>query len=246
MSLESRIAPEACVRAVCAERYPEASVVFLAGSVMQGHGTRFSDLDLVVVHERLHHAYRESFIANGWPVEAFVHDPETLRYFFGTDRANGVPTLASMIVDGIALPAASDFARTIATAAAEALRAGPPSWAEKERQFSRYLISDLIEDLREPRSRAEFQASVSRLYEMLANHFCRSRGEWSARGKAIVRRLHEVDPSFALEFTRAFQSAFETADAESLFRVAQRTLEPDGGFLFAGYRAEAPEDWRIR
>lgn len=219
--------------------------MFLAGSVVRGEGTRYSDLDLVVVHERLHHAYRESFISSGWPIEAFVHDPETLRYFLSTDRASGVPTLASMIVDGIALPDANEFARSLKLAAAAALDAGPPPWSDKERQLSRYLITDLAEDLRDPRSNAEFHASASRLYEMLANHFCRSRGRWSARGKAIVRHLRNVDASFAEAFARAFDSAFERADCRPLVEIAKSVLEADGGFLFDGYRADAPEDWRM-
>ena len=64
-----------------AERYPRSDVIFLAGSLVRGGGTATSDLDLVVVFERLPSAYRESFQFRQWPVEAFVHDPETLRYF---------------------------------------------------------------------------------------------------------------------------------------------------------------------
>ena len=245
MSAVMRIAPEACARAVCTERYSEAGIVFLAGSVLRGEGTRFSDLDLVVVYRRLHHAYRESFVANAWPIEAFVHDPETLKYFFASDRASGVPSLAAMIVDGAALPAANDFAHSIKALAVEALHTGPPAWSAAERDSSRYLITDLIEDLREPRSRAELLASVSRLHAMLANHFCRSRGHWSAKGKSIVRRLQEIDGRFAEAFSRGFEMALSGADAAPLFALAEAVLEVDGGFLFAGYRADAPAEWRI-
>ena len=45
---------------------------------MRGQATETSDLDLVVVYERLEAAYRESFVHGGWPIEVFVHDPETL------------------------------------------------------------------------------------------------------------------------------------------------------------------------
>jgi hypothetical protein len=240
----SRIAPEVCARSVYEQRYPDAAVVFLAGSVIRGESTRFSDLDLVVVYERTHHAYRESFIAHQWPIEVFVHDRETLNYFFATDRASGVPTLASMIADGIAFPSESDFARSIKQSAVEVLHAGPPPWLDEQRKLSRYLLTDLIEDLREPRSRAEFHASVSRLYEMLATHFFRSRGVWSAKGKAIVRRLQEVDRSTAHAFSNAFEIAFRTDDTAALISLATMILDADGGFLFDGYRADAPAEWR--
>jgi predicted nucleotidyltransferase len=58
-------------------RYRDASVIFLAGSIVRGESTPFSDLDLVVIFDKLPAAYRESFYFQGFPIEAFVHDPET-------------------------------------------------------------------------------------------------------------------------------------------------------------------------
>jgi predicted nucleotidyltransferase len=47
-------------RQILDDRYPGADVIFLAGSLLRGEGTPYSDLDLVVIFERLHHAWRES------------------------------------------------------------------------------------------------------------------------------------------------------------------------------------------
>ena len=44
-----------------AAKFPNAKVIFLAGSIVRGVGTPDSDLDLVVVFEHLPNAYRESF-----------------------------------------------------------------------------------------------------------------------------------------------------------------------------------------
>jgi len=67
-------------------------VLLLAGSIVRGEGTPHSDLDLVVIFDRLPNAYRESFYFGDLPVEAFVHDPETLNYFlFEVDRSSGIP-----------------------------------------------------------------------------------------------------------------------------------------------------------
>ena len=63
-------------------RYKDAEAVFAAGSIIRGEGTPFSDLDLVVVYAELRCAFRQSFRFGGYPVEAFVHDPATLEYFF--------------------------------------------------------------------------------------------------------------------------------------------------------------------
>lgn len=76
---------------------------------MRGEATAESDLDIVVVYERLPNAYRESFVYGGWPVEAFVHDAETLAEFFESDRRRGVPALMSMVWEGLEVPEACEF-----------------------------------------------------------------------------------------------------------------------------------------
>ncbi|WP_058238010.1 nucleotidyltransferase domain-containing protein [Shimia marina] len=43
--------------------YPEASACMLAGSVVRGDATAYSDLDLVVVFERVENAQRQSFFS---------------------------------------------------------------------------------------------------------------------------------------------------------------------------------------
>jgi len=90
---------------ICEQRYSEAKALFAAGSFIRGEETAFSDLDLVVVYESLPNAYRESFRFDGIPVEAFVHDPQTLNYFFlEVDRPSGVPALPQMVQEGVEIP----------------------------------------------------------------------------------------------------------------------------------------------
>ena len=82
--------------AIWSQRYSGAAVVFAAGSLVRGEGTAYSDLDLVVVYSALPCAYRESFTFQRLPVEAFVHDPETLEYCcVEMDRASGIPVYSS-------------------------------------------------------------------------------------------------------------------------------------------------------
>ena len=47
-------------------KYSEARVLFLAGSIVRGEGTPHSDLDLVVIFDKLTNAYRESFHFQGF------------------------------------------------------------------------------------------------------------------------------------------------------------------------------------
>src|SRR5687768_5804590 len=85
------------------EKFPEANVVFLAGSVVRGEATEYSDLDLVVIFEKVVAPRRESFIFEEWPVETFVHDPSTLEYYFKeNDGKDGIPSLMQMVSEGVA------------------------------------------------------------------------------------------------------------------------------------------------
>jgi hypothetical protein len=228
------------------EKYPDADVLYLAGSVVRGEGTKTSDLDIVVLYDSLPNAYRESFIYGGWSVEAFVHDPETFKYFIQkVDAPTGVPSLAAMVTEGVELPSATSLSQRIKSIASDFLRAGPVQWSAKEIDSSRYLISDLIEDLREPRSQSEMYAVAIQLYNAISNHYFRSKGLWSAKGKTIPRQLRKVDSTFSRKFESAFESAFAKGKTEDLISLAGDLLSAHGGFLFEGHRLEAPQEWKI-
>lgn len=236
----------AAAKAIHKERYADAEVIFLAGSLVRGEGTSTSDLDLVVVFGSLPNAYRESFRFGDWPVEAFVHDPETLAYFLHkVDKPSGVPSLPTMVCEGIEIPQSSEFSRALKVAAASVIAEGPPSWARTDIDSSRYAITGLVDDLREPRSRAEQVATATALYAALSNHFLRRRGVWSAKDKTIPRQLRKIDASFSEKFDAAFNALFERGDSEQVIALVGQVLGPEGGWLFEGYFLPAPAEWRL-
>ena len=207
------------------EKYPEADAIFLAGSVVRGEGTKTSDLDIVVAYDSIPNAYRDSYYYGGWPIEAFVHDPQTFEYFIQkVDAPTGVPSLATMVSEGIELPSATKLSQRFKSIANDFLQAGPARWYAKEIDSSRYIISDLVEDLREPRSKSEMYAIAVQLYNPIANHFFRSKGLWSAKGKTIPRRLRITDEMFAEKFESAFESVFARANTEDLVALADHVL----------------------
>lgn len=240
-----RLSPQGAASEVLRTRYPDAESLFLAGSVVRAEQTGTSDLDLVVLYERIARARRESFGLGGWPVEAFLHDPATLRYFMDeVDRPTGVASLACMVAEGIEVPAPTAFTRELKRLAREHLAGGPPRWGPAQIDASRYAITDLLEDMRDPRTRQELEASAAALYPRVADHYLRSRQLWSARGKTIPRRLRRVSPEFATEFEAAFEAVFVRGDRDRLFALCDGLLAPDGGALFDGYQLDAPESWR--
>jgi hypothetical protein len=227
-----------------ADRYRDAVAIFAAGSIVRGEGTPFSDLDLVVVYAQLPCAYRESFRCGGYPVEAFVHDPETLEYFFlEVDRPSGVPALPQMVGRNRD-PGPSEMSRELKRRAAAVIEAGPPVLDSENERRMRYVVSDLLDDLRAPRSHEELIGAGARLYEQLADYHLRRRGLWSAKGKAIPRALRQADAALGAVYCDAFAELFARGDPQAVIRLAEDLLRGSGGPLFDCFRAEAPPAWR--
>jgi hypothetical protein len=225
-------------------RYPDAKAVLLSGSVLRGHDTPYSDLDIVVLYEILPNAKRESFIHNNWPVEAFINDPETIRYFCEEfDLKSFEPIMPTMLMESILVAGDEEFVKKLRDYASDLIDNGPKSLSLEEHQRFRYAITDTIDDLRHPKGQAEMQASGVVLYSQIANYFFRSRNLWCARSKTIPRKLREADASFADKFASSFDKLF-AGDVKPVIQLAEELLSPHGGFLFEGYSLDAPAHFR--
>ncbi len=232
-------------RNIFATRYPDALVMFLAGSIVRGESTPYSDLDLVVVFAELPNAYRESFYFQDFPIEAFVHDPDTLNYFFDeVDQPSGIPSLAQMVVEGIEVPEPSDISGSLKRLAGSSLKLGPKELTEKDDRNLRYAITNLINDIREPRSKDELTATGAELYESLANYFLRSKKLWSAEGKSIPRILKQANPELCLRYIESFDKLFVEGQPMKVITLAEEILLVHGGPLFDGHRLNAPAEYR--
>jgi predicted nucleotidyltransferase len=237
--------PAQVTQQVFDSRYSDASVIFLAGSIIRGEATPFSDLDLVVIFDQLPAAYRESFNFQGFPIEAFVHDPETLNYFlFEVDRPSGIPSLAQMILEGIEIPKPNDLSRSLKQLATSVMQSGPPGLSEEDVRKLRYDITNLADDIRQPRSRDELVAAGAELYEALANYYLRTNKLWSAKGKSVPRILRQADADLCLRYVASFDELFAHGRPETVVALVEEILTPCGGLLFDGHRLDAPANYR--
>jgi hypothetical protein len=220
-------------------------VIFLAGSIVRGEGTPYSDLDLVVIFDKLPNAYRESFYFQGFPVEAFVHDPETLNYFFyEVDRPSGIPALAQMVLEGVEIPEPCELSQSLKQLAASVIASRPPELSEEDIRKLRYSITNLVDDIRHPRSKEELIASGTELYEELANYYLRVNSLWSAKSKSVPRILKQANAELYLRYCDGFDKLFVNGQPEKVVALAEEILKPHGGFLFAGHKLDAPAEYR--
>ncbi len=243
--LPSRNEALATIQKLIKERYSEAKAVFWAGSVSTNQGTSASDLDLVIVFESLPHAHREAFIYDSWPIDAFIHDLDTLRYFFEESRTgNGISGLCYMILNGREVTNPGVFSENVKTLAQEVLNAGPAIWDQEQINKERFLITDVLDDIKYPAGRDEQIASAAWLLEALGQFYFRSQNKWCASGKSIIRYLKDDNPALASEFVAAFESLFQSGDARAIETLVTKILGPHGGLLWDGFRSDAPAEWK--
>jgi hypothetical protein len=228
------------------EKYSNAQALFVCGSIIRGEDTAFSDLDLVVIYDKVDYAFRESYLHKGWPVEAFIHDLGTLKYFFyELDAKSGFPSLPQMVSEGIVIPRVNEFTDSLKQLARTIINAGPPDLSPLEIDRRRYGITDLLDDIREPRNSAELIATGAELFETLADYYFRSNGLWSAQGKTICRRFQAINPDLGERYQMAFQELFGKHNPQACLKLAEEILNNSGGLLFEGYKLNAPASWRI-
>lgn len=244
--LSLRNDPLPTIQKLIKERYMQAKAIFWAGSVSEGRGTSASDLDLVIVFEEVANAYREAFIYDGWPIDAFIHDLDTLRYFFEESRTgNGISGLCYMILNGREVTNPGVFSENVKTLAQEFLNAGPAIWDQEQINKERFLITDVLDDIKYPTGRDEQIASAAWLLEALGQFYFRSQNKWCASGKSIIRYLKSDNPDLALEFMQAFEALFQTGNSAALELLVKKILDPYGGLFWNGFRSDAPKESRI-
>jgi hypothetical protein len=110
---------------------------------------------------------------------------------------------------------------------------------------ARYAVSDLLDDFRDERPRVEQVSVACALYPEVCQFVLASRGAWSGVGKSLPRALRALDPELAVALHEGFEQFFRTGDRAPAIAAVVRAIEPFGGELFEGYKAEAPGDWRV-
>ncbi|GAB7530110.1 nucleotidyltransferase domain-containing protein [Pseudomonas sp. 3A(2025)] len=235
----------AVAETVLRSRYEGASFACVAGSIMRGQGTYLSDIDLVVIYDHLDAARRESFIAQGIPVEVFVHDLRTVAWFIDEDIERGRPSLLNMISEGVVIGPATGAAERLRQEVRKRLNAGPQPLATAALNALRYEITDAIDDLRGERSASEVMAIGAMLHARLVELALRGRGCWYGTGKWAPRLLGDMDPRLAQRFDEAFRALFVSGNASLVIALAEDELAPHGGTLFDGDCRVALASWRV-
>ncbi len=230
---------------ILSERYPDAQFGIAAGSIVLGKGTVASDLDLVIIFSQITAAFRESFIFNGMPVEAFIHDYETIQAFMDEDY-NAHAAIIHMVASGQIIPSQDETAIKLKEYASALMKKGPEQTDQTKIKALRYFISDKIDDLRGERSAEEQRAILYALYPQIGELALRQAEKFVANGKHLAKRLQESCPALFESFEDIMKAAHTKRLGTEHIQKLDELLTSLGGHLFDGYKLDAPPDKRAK
>jgi hypothetical protein len=231
-----RPAPISTAAALVAERFPFATAAWLGGSAAAGVLTEASDLDVTVLlpDGTPGAPYRESLERDGWPVELFVHTSASVRHYVGRDLVARKPTMARLVAASVPLLAGQDPALVHECAAV--IAAGPPPLTVADRDARRYLLTDLVDDLRGGGSPPVVGAVAVATWWAAIELLLAVEGRWGGVGKWLAHELETYDAALATRFHSALVAGV-AGDVDPLVRLAGEVLDRAGGPLWMGYRA---------
>lgn len=230
-----KMGPMEAAKQVLASQFPTCDAALLGGSIARGEGTKTSDLDIIIFDGKLPSAYRESFIAHGWPIEVFVHNFTSYKDFFASDCKHGRPSLPQLVVEGIVLKDTKGIIPAIKKEAQYLLEKGPKPWTKEMIQQKRYFITDVLDDLIGAAKREDELFIVSHLATLLHEFILRMNNCWMGQSKWFMKTLKKYDEQFAEEFVAVFEQFYKAGEKEQVIVFVNGILDMYGGRLFDGF-----------
>jgi hypothetical protein len=226
----ARAEPVEAAGAIVRDRFPDARAAFLSAGILSPRRTPTSDLDIVVVLAGSPAPYRESLRWQGWPIELFVHDADSLGHFFASDTARRRPTLARMCTEGVVLAGDEHTIENVRERAKSVVEIGPPPLSSAELDLARYILTDLLDDLAGSADPGETAVIGWNVWTATAELALMLAGNWLGSGKWLLRELRAADPDLGDRMVAAIGSPAR------LTQVADEVLGRAGGRFWAGLR----------
>ena len=217
--------------------FPNASVVILAGSVVQGGAAGSSDLDLVVFDNTQRTPFRRTYYEYGWLIEAFVLTHSSYKDLFAESYNSAIPSLQRMCALGRILRDDGSAAGIIREARKD-LEQGPLPWNPEDMERIRYEITECLDDLSDSGSREEVLYIAGKLSLLVPTFVLRAARRWIGDGKWLIRSLRSYDESLCDRWVAALDELYLNGNKHKLIGVTDQILAPYGGRLAEGYRLE--------
>ncbi|MGZ8351674.1 MAG: nucleotidyltransferase domain-containing protein [Allosphingosinicella sp.] len=220
----------AIARAYVGDHHPEAICSFVFGSSVAGDFQPYSDIDMIVIEPAVEQGETRRLMYEGVPIEVHILDQLSFSHSLRSATATGASAVVFAAADATLLTGTEEQAGWYRGSAAAVQRRGPPPPPDYVKEAARRNITVRITDLVKNESFGERSVLVDALSELLyLAHFARQ-GLWRKTGKWGPRRV----PEFAQELAECLDDARHGRDFDRLVALAERELEPWGGFLWSG------------
>lgn len=223
------------------ERFPNAHVALVGGSVIRGEATSTSDLDIVLIDDQEDAPLRASYVYEDWPIEVFVHTEESLPEWIAKDGKRQRPSMAMMVAESVPIRGNEVLVDRMKEIARALLEHGPERLTPEGLEDWRYSLTDLLDDFLGADDLNEGMFVANDLAVEIANLSLLLHGRWLGSGKWVPRALTRLDPSLTSRLTDALKTYYRTEDKRLLIALADETLNRAGGRLFEGYYRSARE-----
>lgn len=214
--------------------YPRAEIAIVAGSTARGERTATSDIDLLLLGDSLFDVEGQQSEAathefEGEIFEVFAYTPQGFEEWARRGVDQHRPVIVHMLVEGMPIRS---------TAALDGFRAhwgdvlvAGPSLDATESAFRRYVITDLLDDLRDATDPLERQVVAGLLFERVGELMLLNAGRWVATGKWLPRRLRALDRDRA----DALSVPLLAGDVTAFAARVEDELRRAGGRVQAGF-----------
>ncbi|WP_431073210.1 nucleotidyltransferase domain-containing protein [Microbacterium phyllosphaerae] len=217
-----------------AARYPGAGVAIVAGSTARSERTPTSDIDLLLLGDEIFDADDQTSEASthefeGEIVEVFAYTPAGFDEWADRGIAQHRPVIVHMLVEGTAI---RDDGRLAALRRRwQMILDAGPSLSAQESAFRRYVITDVLDDLRDAADPLEQQVEAAILFERIAELILLSGGRWIATGKWLPRRLR----NFSSERADLLSIPLLDRDYATFAARVEDELDRAGGRVQSGF-----------
>ncbi|MEL5989697.1 nucleotidyltransferase domain-containing protein [Microbacterium phosphatis] len=224
--------PLAVAERFVSQHFPGASTAVVAGSTARGDRTATSDIDLLLIGDRTFGDERTSLAATyafeGEILEVFAYTDDDFDQWARRGVDSHRPVLLDMLLRGVAVR--DEGLESLRARWRPVVEAGPTT-TPQELSLRRYIVTDLLDDLRDATDPIERQVVASLLYERLAELILLAGGRWIAAGKHLPRHLRRLDADRALRLG----DPLARGDIREFLTAAEAELERFGGRLQAGF-----------
>lgn len=215
-----------------ATRFPVTTIAVMGGSSATGKRTRSSDIDLLLIGD-------EQF-ADVWASHAVYEFEGEIFETFGYTRAGfehwarsgisaGRPTIVHILVDGIGIRGGREL-EALRHTWRQVIEAGPEV-RPHELELRRYLVTNLLDDLRDVSDPLERQVIAADLFTQISELVLLSAHRWVGTGKYLPRRLRELSAERAESLSQPLLRGDFTAFGDQV----EQELKLAGGRMLVGF-----------